>query len=87
MKQPKNTIRTDGLTVTRDEATELMVHHLRLAQLFYEASPKKDADLISETKRIMDRYDIPGYQPPELVAALAWLETINKVYNDMKKDD
>lgn len=87
MKRRNNTIHTDCLIVTMHEATELMVHHLRLAQLFYEASSKKDDVLVEETKRIMNRYDIPGYDPPELIAAMAWLKAINETYNNMKKDD
>lgn len=45
------TFQTDGLKVTRDEATELCIHHLRLAAIFFECGAKELSPWLEELRR------------------------------------
>lgn len=69
--------------VTRDEATELMVHHLSLAAVFYEATPVDEAAVLAEVERLLAS-DVPNHDCPELVGARAWLTAMNAYYAALK---
>ena len=81
----RETILTDGIRVTRDEAVELCLHHLNLAAKFFEASPDDNNEQINrEAERILRDPDLPDFDTPELVAARAWLKVIHAQYEIMK---
>lgn len=79
-------VHTDSFEVTRDEALELCLHHLKCAQLFFESGPEALYVWTEETQRILGR-GIQGVKSPECIAALTWLETIHAHYESLKKDD
>lgn len=72
--------------VTRDEALELMAHHLTLAAIFYEATPHDEAAVFAEVERILHS-GIPGHDGPELVGARVWLGAMNAYYAALKAKD
>ncbi len=78
-------INTDSLKVTRDEATELCIHHLRLAGMFFESGSDNLKDFCDELDRIARR-EVPGidYTPPWQIAAADFLHKINSVHEELK---
>lgn len=67
---------------TRDEATELCVHHLRLAAAFYQMTPEdNNASLLSEIKRQCDGDEFSEKPAKE------WAAKILKMYERLKKYD
>ena len=76
----------DAPTVTRDEALELMVHHLKLAAMYYEAVPEDIKAVTDEMERLMAEDPVTGPEPA-LLAARSWLTRIYKVYEAMKDKD
>ncbi len=82
MASDKN-IQTDGFRVTRDEAVELCIHHLRLAAMFFEAVPEDTTDLKTECKRIFKAAEADIALP----AALHFIETIEKAYEVLKDEE
>ncbi len=72
--------------VTRDEALELMIHHLQMASVYYEAVPGDEDSNRAELERIMGREIVGAYVPPELPAARAWLTSMDTSYAQLKKD-
>src|SRR5205814_558921 len=80
-------IGVDARRVTRDEAVELMCHHLTLAVTYYEATPDDDATVLTETERILsDPEATLSYVPVELAAARAFLREMNKYYARLKQE-
>lgn len=77
----------DGPAVTRDEALELMVYHLKMAAALYEATPKDDNAVLDEMERLMVDHSLPSREAPALLAARPWLARIRGVYADMKRAD
>ena len=76
----KDTLKVDAPEVTRDEALELMVHHLQLAAMYFEAvrdTPKTRV----EVSRLLDR------DARSRAAALAWYDTIYQYYEALKEGD
>lgn len=71
--------------VTRDEATELMAHHLSLAAIFYEATPHDEAAVLAEVERLLAS-GIPDHDGPELIGARAWLAAMNARYAALKAE-
>jgi len=69
--------------VTRDEALELMVHHLQLAAMYYEATSHDESAVAIEVNRIMSE-DVIGFDPPGKLAAQAWLRSMNDTYGSYK---
>lgn len=74
----------DGLTMTRDEATELCVYHLRQAAALFELIPD-DGNVA--LKQELDRQHHRENIETSLVPARAWADAILKAYEDMKDDD
>lgn len=72
----------DARRVTRDEALELMVHHLCLAVSYYEATPEDEAAVAAEVTRLLAE---PGRIGPELTGATAFLGALNKFYADLRR--
>lgn len=73
---------TDGISVTRDEACELMIHHLRLATLLFEAAPD-DVAIIAQKMDLMAKAE--GEKPTWLTPAKQWLTSIAAIYEAMEK--
>ncbi len=73
-------------SVTRDEALELMVHHLLLAEIYYQATPDDEIAVLREVERLMAG-GITNYVPPSLLGARAWLATLNLFYSNLAKQD
>lgn len=76
----KQTLGVDPKRVTPWEAVELMIHHLELARMYYEATPNEHEEVKKETIRIMERDE---KNPPDLQAAMVWLDKIKQVYDEM----
>lgn len=71
--------------VTRDEATELMAHHLMLAHMYYQATPDDEAAVLDEVERLLASEIPGGSDDPELVGARAWLTAMNAYYAELKR--
>jgi len=58
-------LQTDGIAVTDDEAVELVIHHLRLAGMFFQNVPSENETLllVEELNRQCPHEDLntPGY--------------------------
>lgn len=74
---------TRGLDTTEDEATELVAHHLLMAALYFEATPKDFRKTHGEIKRIL----LGKGETEARNAASAFLENINASYEAMKERD
>jgi len=73
-------IQIDSISVTEDEARELMFHHLLLAQRFFEAlddDPKEYATTMSELKRILG-HDLAAFE-----GARAFIVALSTYYDDL----
>lgn len=77
----------DPPRVSRDMALELMVHHLELAAMYYEATPQDHEATKAEAERLILEKEVADHVPPSLVALRSWLEAIRQEYEDMKKRD
>lgn len=69
--------------VTRDEATELMAHHIALACLYYEAAPADEAAVLAEVERLLSS-GIEDYDGRDVVAARGFLAAMNAYYARLK---
>lgn len=74
----------DARRVTRDEATELMAHHIALAVSYYEATPADESAVRVEVERLFDD-GVSGRTGPEVTAARAFLTALNAYYANLKK--
>jgi hypothetical protein len=72
---------------TDDEATELMVHHLELAAIYYKNTPDDYTALITEVTRLMKRDHPPEFTTDALAGALAFLTAINAYHEELKKEN
>ena len=78
----------DTPKVTRDEALELMVYHLRMASTYFEATPEDIDGVRKEMTRIMLSDEAPGVaENNQLAPALAWLAVIHDYYEKLKDED
>lgn len=68
----------DAPSVTNDEATELMVHHLQLAAMYFEAVPPNDEQNLREIARLLKDDD------RTLVAAKPFYLALQRFYDSMK---
>ncbi len=68
-----------------DFALELMVHHLKLAAMYYEGCPPSDVANSEEMERILAS-EIPGHVTPELTGARVWMQAMHKYYADLKRE-
>lgn len=75
------TVNTDSIRTNKDEALELMMHHLNMAQVFFEIIDDDDPDVVDEVLRICYEKGI------HKVPVLEFLSAISKVYKDMEKLD
>jgi len=66
--------------VTQDEALELMLHHLSIAQAYFEATPETD-ETILELLRIAKERELHK-EPIRL-----WFNAMTTVYEKMKELD
>lgn len=71
----------NGLKVSRDEATELCVYHLRMAAVLFQVVPDdNNQSLLEEINRqCKDGIDAVDFQP-----AVVWADAMLKAYEDMK---
>ncbi len=77
-------LNSDGMQLTQDEATELCVHHLRLARIFFEVTPDDNgAALEEEIKRTILKRD--GEEHAQ--AALLWVRAETEYYESLKVND
>jgi hypothetical protein len=74
-------VQADGLQVTRDEATELCIHHLRLAATFFECGSQDEANFFTELDR---QCPIEDLQKP---AMRMFLTTATATYNEAAERD
>lgn len=74
----------DGPKVSRDEATELCVYHLRMAAALYQVVPEDDNFAINEE---LDRQFAGDIAHVSLEPARAWAQLMLNGYNRMKDDD
>lgn len=74
----------DAPTVSRDEATELCVYHLRMAAALYQVVPDdENKSLIDE----INRQCANGIDDTDLEPAKAWAHLMFCAYERMKDDD
>lgn len=67
---------TDGFSVTPDEARELMLHHLLLAQRFFEATPDGVDVTLAECARVF------ADDPAALAGATAFIRALDSFYEE-----
>jgi hypothetical protein len=79
-----DTIFTDGIEITRDEAVELMAHHLRLAAKMFEATPDTEETRIELIRLLSQHSDDTS---PECLAGLSFYDKIYNVYERMKDEE
>lgn len=77
-------IGVDAPRVSRDMALELMVHHLQLAAMYYEATSADEAANLAEAERLMQS-EIPDHDEPARIAMRPWLAALNNYYASLKK--
>ena len=78
MTRKSETYGVDVPPVTRDEALELMVHHLQLAAAYFEATPEDANDCYVEMGRLM------AGTKPALVGARAFYSSLVEHYAKME---
>lgn len=68
------TFGVDAPRVTHDEAVELCIYHLRMAAMYYEATPNDDnKQLVEEINRLMKRDDNHNwFQPAHDFISASW---------------
>lgn len=70
----------DCIKVTRDEATELCVYHLRMAAALFQASPDdSNLSLLAEIDRMCDDVEKPAIK--------VWATIMLETYEEMKDRD
>jgi hypothetical protein len=74
----------DAPRVRRSDAITLMVHHLMLAAMYFEATPD---DITPSLDEIMDEANALEARDPKIIAAIVWLKSIHESYEKMKDDD
>lgn len=78
-------LNSDSIKCTEDEATELCIHHLNLAGLFFEMSPDDNNEaLMEELER--KRKQNGGYREPWMEAAVMFIGSLLVNYEGMKKE-
>jgi hypothetical protein len=78
---PAERVHTDSLHLTRDEAAELMIHHLRLAAMLFEATPEDNGTQVNDE---IDRLHGTEIWAP---AARMFNSSLVDAYNRMKDRD
>jgi hypothetical protein len=82
---PQETVNTDSLRVTKDEALEFMAHHLKLAALFFEVvgdpAGLETDPYRAELARLLEKGE------PRHDAGLAFYDSLVATYEAMKADD
>lgn len=81
------TVNIDAPEVTNDEAIELCIYHLRMAQTYFEASDDGNTDFIkSEYDRMVKRSYPAGALPVGHKAAMIWIDAIDQEHEDLKQE-
>jgi hypothetical protein len=70
--------------LTRDEATELCVYHLRCAAGLYQLVPD-DNDLAIYAE--IERQNCDGLVEVDINPAKGWVDAIHAAYEEMKRND
>lgn len=76
------TVGVDAPRVTRDRAVELMIHHLELAAMYFEATPEDEAVVRGECERLMARRKVGTLTAPVVFGMRVWLAEMNRVYRE-----
>jgi hypothetical protein len=71
----------DAPRVGQDEALELMVHHLQLAAMYFEATSEDFEECLAEIKRLLED------DPRSAVSAIPWYSAISGFYKEVEKRD
>lgn len=81
-RKPIETLGVAAPRVTRDEATELCVHHLRLAAMYFQATHEDNNKQLEEeiTRQCAD-------DDCARLSALSWAGVIYSIYEEMKDRD
>lgn len=80
-------IESDSFNLSTDEAVEFTVHHLRLAALFFEATPEDAGEQLREEIERMAKLTNPAYRDPWVEAARAFVDRITHTFEGMRKAD
>ena len=73
-------INVDAPPVRPSEAVALMVHHLQLATMYFEATPESPLGALSA---IADAFSPDKHQDMGLRAARAWFATLSQAYEEL----
>lgn len=77
----------DALRTTEDEATELFVHHLALAWMFFHNTPHDDgASIREEIERIITLDRGVGFEEGVQSAMKGFAADLAKIYEDDEKE-
>jgi hypothetical protein len=71
----EHTVSVDAPRVHPSDAVRLMVHHLALAAMYFEATPSEHAPALAEMARQLDKDLV-------LPAARAFFETLDAAYDN-----
>lgn len=74
----------DGPRLSRDEATELCVYHLRMATALYQIVPDDDNNQLNAE---INRQCKDGIDDIDIIPAIAWAGLMLEAYTRMKDDD
>lgn len=74
----------DAVKMTRDEATEICVYHLRCAAALFQLVPD---DFNASIFREIDRQNCDGLPEIDIKPAKSWADIIATAYEKMKERD
>lgn len=74
----------DAPRVSQDAALELMVHHLQLAHMLFQATIEDVAAKRREAMRLFT--EAQDEDAPEVVAGMEWLARMEEIYEEMKRE-
>ena len=85
-------VQPDMFKINEDEAVELVIHHLRMAAVFFQSTPEDSGQaLVTEYERLVKRDNIDSKineldVPVEWSAVRSFIKKINAAYEQLKKD-
>lgn len=91
--KPDFTLPRDGkigmetLRVRRADAIDRMAYHLRLAGMYYEATPDDPDTAAAFESALLDEVGTLGTKDPTYVAGVAFYNAIKVEYDRMKEED
>ena len=77
---PNSLINVAAPPVRPSEAVSLMVHHLQLATMYFEATPESQLGALAA---IADAFSAAKSQDMGLRAARAWFATLSQAYEEL----